>query len=234
MEVLPGLHWVDQIWDTKVYLWVEDDGVVVIDAAMPGRATAVWRYLESLGYPPEAVQEIWLTHGDIDHIGNVAALKAGSGAKVVAHHGDVPLVGGQAARAVRAGPLTGGLEKAFNWAIRRLFAYQPVLVDRPVEDGDLLGDWQVVHTPGHTPGSACYYHPDRGILIVGDALNHRRGRLGAPPALFSYDMAQAHASIQKIAALDFEVCCFGHGPPLVEKAGERVRAFAHALQSAGE
>lgn len=230
MEVVPGLHWVDQIWDTKVYLWIEDDRVVVIDAAMPGRALAVWRYLEALGYPPGAVQAIWLTHGDIDHMGSVAALKTGSGAEVVVHHGDVPLVDGRATRAVRAGRMTGSLEKTFNWAIRRLLAYQPVPVDHPVEDGDLLGEWHVVHTPGHTPGSACYYHPGRGILIVGDALNHRRGRLGAPPSLFSYDWDQALVSILKIAALDFEVCCFGHGPPLVEKAGQRVRAFAHALQ----
>jgi glyoxylase-like metal-dependent hydrolase (beta-lactamase superfamily II) len=42
-------------------------------------------------------------------------------------------------------------------------------------------------------------------------------------------MAQAHASIQKIASLDFEVCCFGHGPPLRENAAERVRAFAGSL-----
>jgi glyoxylase-like metal-dependent hydrolase (beta-lactamase superfamily II) len=113
--------------------------------------------------------------------------------------------------------------------VRNLFRYQPTPVDRLVEDGEDLGSWQVVHTPGHTPGSVCFYHPERKLIIVGDALNFRRGRLGAPPPMFTPDMAEAHASIRKIAALDFEICCFGHGPPLAENAGRRVRAFAESL-----
>jgi glyoxylase-like metal-dependent hydrolase (beta-lactamase superfamily II) len=92
----------------------------------------------------------------------------------------------------------------------------------------------VVHVPGHTPGSVSFYHPARKIVVVGDALNYQRGRLGAPPPLFSYDMAQAYASILKIAALDFEVCCFGHGPPLLRDARQQVQAFADSLQPAGE
>ena len=63
MEVVPGLHWVDGIWDTKVYVLAEESRLVVIDAAMPGRANAVWRYLESLGYPPGAVQERTTSEG---------------------------------------------------------------------------------------------------------------------------------------------------------------------------
>ena len=231
---MPGLHWVERIWDTKVYVLFEGDRLVVIDAAMPGRAGAVWRYLDWLGYSPEAVDEIWLTHGDIDHMGSVAALKAGSGAKVVAHRADVPLVDGQADRRLGPLPLAEAYERLFNWAIRRVLRYRPIPVDHPVEDGDDLGGWQVVHVPGHTPGSVSFYHPARKIIVVGDALNYQKGRLGAPPPLFSYDMAQAYASIQKIAALDFEVCCFGHGPPLLKDATQRVRAFANSLQPAGE
>jgi len=229
MEVVPGLHWVDSIWDTKVYLLLDEERPVVIDAAMPGRAGAVWRHLEALGYAPEAVRAIWLTHGDIDHMGSVAALRERSGAHVVAHRADAPLVNGTAARQLGPLPLAGIYRRIFNTAVRSLLRYRPTEVDRPVEDGDTLGEWQVIHTPGHTAGSASFYHPERKVIIVGDALNHRRGRLGAPPPVFTPDMAQAHASIQKIASLDFEVCCFGHGPPLRENAAERVRAFAGSL-----
>jgi hydroxyacylglutathione hydrolase len=234
MEVVPGLHWVERIWDTKVYVLFEGDRVVVVDAAMPGRARAVWRYLDSFGFSPGAVHEIWLTHGDIDHMGSVAALKADSGARVVAHRADAPLVDGRAERGLGPVPRAEMYQKVFNWAIRRLLGYQPTAVDHVVEDGDSLGGWQVVHVPGHTPGSVCYYQRARKIIIVGDALNYKRGRLGAPPLLFTPDMTQARASIQKIAALDFEVCCFGHGPPLLKDAGPRLRAFADSLQPAGE
>jgi glyoxylase-like metal-dependent hydrolase (beta-lactamase superfamily II) len=235
MEILPGLHWVERIWDTKVYVLVENGRLIVVDAAMPGRAGAVWRHLESMGYSPEAVDEIWLTHGDIDHMGSVAALKAGSGAKVVAHRADAPLVDGRADRELGPLPLNGIYQRLFNWAIRWVLRYQPIAVDRPVEDGDDLGDWRVVHVPGHTPGSVCFYNPAQKIVITGDALNHRpwrrRGRqhLGAPPAAFTPDMAQAHASIRKIAALDFEVCCFGHGRPLMENARQQVQMLADSL-----
>jgi len=227
MEVVPGLHWVERIWDTKVYVIVEDEGLVVVDAATPGRAAAVWRHLETLGYRPQAVRQIWLTHGDVDHMGSVGALKAASGAEIVAHENDVSLVEGHADRVVGPVALSGIYHWLFNWGIRRI--YRPAKVDQPVKDGDRLGNWLVVHVPGHTPGSVCYYHPGRGIALVGDAINHRQGRLGAPPKLFTYDMDQAHASISKIAGLDFEVCCFGHGPPLVKDARQRVQAFAGSL-----
>ena len=229
MEVVPGLHWIDAIWDTKVYLLLDGDRPVVVDAAMPGRAGAVWRHLALLGCEPEAVGEIWLTHGDIDHMGSVAALKARSGAKVVAHRADAPLVDGTANRELGPLPLSGTYQGIFNLAVRYLFRYRPAKVDCPAEDGDTLGSWQVIHTPGHTAGSASYYHAERKIIIVGDALNHRRGRLGAPPPMFTPDMAQAHESIKRIAGLDFEVCCFGHGPPLKSNAAQRVRAFAERL-----
>ena len=232
MEVVPGLHWVERIWDTKVYVWVEGERVVLIDAAMPGRAGAVWQHVESLGHAHDAVDEIWLTHGDIDHMGSVAALKAASGASVVCHRADAGLVDGQLSREL--GPLSfaGAYQPLFNLFVTRVLRYQPAAVDHPVEDGDVLGRWQVVHVPGHTAGSVCYYNSERGIAIVGDALNHRRGRLGAPPRMFTPDMEEAWASIRRIADLDFEVCCFGHGAPLLKDARERVQGFAESLPGA--
>jgi hydroxyacylglutathione hydrolase len=227
MEVVPGLHWVERIWDTKVYLLIEDDRIVIVDAATPGRAGAIWRYLASLGYPPRAADEIWLTHADIDHMGSVAALQAGSGARILAHRADAPLVEGSADRELGPVPLAGAYQQIFNWVVHRIF--RPATVDRALADGEALGAWHVVHVPGHTPGSVCFYHPGRGIVLVGDALNHRSDRLGAPPPMFTPDMEQAYASIRKIAALEFDVCCFGHGPPLLENAQQQVRAFADSL-----
>ncbi len=229
MEVAPGLHWVDHIWDVKVYILLERERTILIDAAMPGREKAIWQHLAALGRPPEAVDEIWITHGDIDHMGSVAALKQRSGAQVVVHQADAPLVEGRRERELGPVPGSGFLQQAFNGSIRHLFRYQPVQVDRAVADGQRLGDWEVVHVPGHTPGSVCYYHPERRIVVVGDALNYKRGHLGEPPQIVAPDPAQARASIHRIADLDFRVCCFGHGAPLKENARQRVRAFADSL-----
>jgi glyoxylase-like metal-dependent hydrolase (beta-lactamase superfamily II) len=229
MEIVPGLHWVDRIWDTKVYLLLEGEDVIVVDAATPGRARAVLRHLESLGRPPSAIKEIWLTHGDIDHVGSSAALQAVSGARVLAHEADVPLIEGEADRELGPVFLAAPAQRLFNGAVNHVLRYRAPRIDRRLRDGDRLGDWQVIHVPGHTAGSACFYHAQRGIALVGDALNHHGGRLGAPPVTFTVDMARAYASIRRLAALDIEVCCFGHGPPLLSHARERIRAMAESL-----
>ncbi len=230
MEVVPGLHWVERIWDTKVYLWLEGERVVVIDAATPGRSGSVRRHLASMGIGIEAVDEIWLTHGDIDHMGSVAALKAASGARVVSHRADAPLVEARAVRQLGPSYQSATYDRLFSWAVLSVFRYQPTVVDHQVEDGDSLGAWQVVHVPGHTPGSLCYYHPGRKIAIVGDAINRRRGKLGPPPRLFTPHPEKARESVGKLADLDIDVCCFGHGPPLVGDAGRQIRALATSLQ----
>jgi glyoxylase-like metal-dependent hydrolase (beta-lactamase superfamily II) len=229
VEIVPGLHWVDAIWDAKVYILCEDDGAVIVDSGMPGREKAIWRHLDLLGYVPGDVRQIWLTHGDIDHAGSAAALKARAGAEIVAHREDIALVEGRAGRAL--GPVRGaaGLERLFNWAIARVLRYTPAQVDQPVKDGDELGAWRVVHTPGHTPGSVCFHDAQRGILIAGDALRHRRGNLLPPPRLLAPALAASRASVSRIAALDFEICCFGHGAPLVGDASARVRRLAGSL-----
>jgi glyoxylase-like metal-dependent hydrolase (beta-lactamase superfamily II) len=233
MEIVPGLHWVERIWDTKVYLLLQGEDVIVVDAAMPRRSPAVLEHLEALGRPPSAVKEIWLTHGDIDHVGSSAALQAATGARVVAHVADVPVIEGQADRVLGPVRLATPAQRLYNGAIHHLLRYRAPRVDRAVQDGDRLpGDWQVIHVPGHTAGSACFYHADRAIAIVGDAVNHRQGRLGAPPFTFTEDMARAYESIRRLATLDIEVCCFGHGPPLLSQARQRIRALADTLPQA--
>lgn len=234
MEVVPGLHWVDRIWDTKVYILLETERVIVVDAAMPSRAEHIWLHLASLGYAPEHVDQIWLTHGDIDHMGSVAQLKAQSGAEIVAHSGDAPLVSGERIRGLGSFPLAQGMQRLHNWVVRYALRYEPATVDRTVEDGDTLGEWSVVHVPGHTSGSVCYYHRQRRIAFVGDAVTHRMGRLGIPPSVIDVDARQARASVQTIANLGVDVCCFGHGPPLVKNTQQRLQALAESLQSAGE
>ncbi len=66
-------------------------------------------------------------------------------------------------------------------------------------------------------------------MICGDIIDHRRGRLAPPPKPFTADMDQAIASLRRLAKLDFDVLCPGHGPPLVGGADQKVRAMVRAL-----
>lgn len=95
-----------------------------------------------------------------------------------------------------------------------------------LEEGDGLPGlpgWQVLHTPGHTPGSVCLWHAQEGVLIVGDAMESRGGRPGLPSRLFSVDLAQAHSSIRRLALLDVGVLCFSHFRPITTGAPAHLR-----------
>ena len=66
----------------------------------------------------------------------------------------------------------------------------------PIEDGDVLpvlGGLEVVHTPGHTPGSVCLYGARDRVLFVGDVLQRRRGRVSFASGLYSDDHARREA-----------------------------------------
>jgi glyoxylase-like metal-dependent hydrolase (beta-lactamase superfamily II) len=89
----------------------------------------------------------------------------------------------------------------------------------PLADGDVLpvlGGLEVIHTPGHTPGSVCLYARQSGLLFVGDVLQRRFGRVSAASGLYSDDPAAARSSLQRLAELDVKTVVFSHYPPLVD------------------
>jgi glyoxylase-like metal-dependent hydrolase (beta-lactamase superfamily II) len=81
-----------------------------------------------------------------------------------------------------------------------------------LEEGDLTLDgetFQVIHTPGHSPGHICLYWPRHKALIAGDLIFAQGvGRVDFPGG----DGAQLKASIERVAALDLEWVLPGHGP----------------------
>ena len=110
-----------------------------------------------------------------------------------------------------------------NWIGQRImFRLSPCKVDRYLEARDVidaLGGLQVIHTPGHTPGSMCLYQQERKILFCGDVLFNAypitgKPGLQLPLSLVSVDNAGAYASAVKLSALDVQVLCPGHGEPI--------------------
>jgi glyoxylase-like metal-dependent hydrolase (beta-lactamase superfamily II) len=95
----------------------------------------------------------------------------------------------------------------------------PYTVDEPLTDGQLLllGDthWQVVTTPGHTPGHVALWQPEERLLAVGDAMSdYDVGMVNL--ALDGPDVAKtALASVQRMVDLDPRVILPAHGriPP---------------------
>jgi glyoxylase-like metal-dependent hydrolase (beta-lactamase superfamily II) len=230
IEVAPGVLQLSLPLSNTFFIET-DDGLALVDAGMRWDAGAIRRAARRLGWPKRPLRTIVLTHGDLDHLGAVSHLVEATGASVIAHRAEIPLI---AARGWRPAVAGSGLMRlgaaVYGLALRVVLPAKPVTVDRPVEDGDELpGGFRVVHTPGHTRGHMSLYHPGKRVLIVGDAMNNA-GRLSGPVALFTPDMAQARSSVRRLAELDVEAVGFGHGPPLRSGAGAQIRALAQSLK----
>jgi len=82
-------------------------------------------------------------------------------------------------------------------------------------EGDLtIGDntFQVIATPGHSPGSVCFYWPDQKMLFTGDVIfNNGIGRTDLPGGSGSL----LKESIKRISELDVEYLLTGHGEIVV-------------------
>jgi glyoxylase-like metal-dependent hydrolase (beta-lactamase superfamily II) len=136
-------------------------------------------------------------------------VKGKTGARVVMHPVDAAEVrkGGRGRAMSFRGPMT-----VFNGIFKGEIKLAPADVEDEVEDGDVLpGGLRVVHTPGHSDGHLSLLWPERGLLIAGDTCWHLT-RLAYMP--FYVDFEEAKRSLAKLARLDFEVACFGHGRPL--------------------
>ncbi|MBS1253109.1 MAG: putative metallo-hydrolase YflN [Anaerolineales bacterium] len=215
------------------YIWISDEGPVVIDAGPPGAGTTIIDALTALDYRSQDVVALLVTHGDFDHVGGLAALKQACDAPVVAAEGEVALIEGRVPHQTRlrqpsaVGRVLGLLAGA---AIRVIGAPDPVTVDvvlTPVSDTS-PGGLRPIPTPGHTAGHTSYLALQAGILFAGDALRNQGG-LSTPPRMATEDMAEARRSIKQLAMLSFGVACFGHGSPITQNADEKIRRLAETL-----
>jgi hydroxyacylglutathione hydrolase len=191
------------------YVVETGDGLMVIDTGMPGNADKVLAFVRGLGRAPEDVRTIVLTHADIDHVGSLAPLKRATGAAIAIHAADAPALAGTGPGKKRSGAV--GLLMA---AMPRFFPLEHVQADVELNDGDTVGGFRVLHTPGHTPGSITL-HRD-GVVFSGDALlSDAEGHESPPRKAMSGDWEQAQRSADKIRALGYRVLLTGHGEPVV-------------------
>ncbi|MGF1505785.1 MAG: MBL fold metallo-hydrolase [Chloroflexi bacterium] len=208
------------------YLIEHEDGLTLVDTAVKPVAGRILSELEQDNRVPNDITEIVITHAHPDHVGGLPQLHNATGAPVICHHIEAPYVEGDE-------PIPRP-EKSELKPLERLLWMPPdtvpgTPVDRTVEDGEFIGQWQVVHTPGHAPGHISLWQPETKILIAGDALANTFNNLGRPFPPFTADMATAIESIHRLAELEPAIICPGHGAVLDFAAAAKLKLFAEQL-----
>lgn len=211
----------------NAYLVEGPRGLTLVDTGHARCAARLAAEIEGGGFALKDIEQIVITHSHFDHSGGAALLLDRHRVKVLAHPEDIPVLRGLAAD--RLAGVAGWLSRL---AVRLWFPYRPLDVVVPLRQGEALRalpHWQVMHTPGHTPGSISLYQPAERVLICGDALSNKSGALGLSPRLFNGDNAQAEDTARRLAQLDCDVLCCGHGPVVRQGASERLKAMSADL-----
>ncbi len=186
--------------ENTVVIW--DDGFPECAIVDPGCCTGediseVEGFIERKGLRPV---KILLTHGHFDHIYGAKALSGKYGIEVLMHPGDLKTV-------AKAALYT----EAFGIPpVDNSFTTTPVHEGNIVDIGKGLS-FEVIETPGHTPGSVCYYCRKDRLLLSGDTLFRGSiGRTDLPGG--DYD-ALMKGILGKIMTLPGDVLIItGHGP----------------------
>jgi glyoxylase-like metal-dependent hydrolase (beta-lactamase superfamily II) len=242
MEIVRGLHCLAGVGlGVNAYLWrppfgsgdsTEAGGPIVFDCGYPWQTPALFHSLAALGCPVQQVAAVAVTHDDFDHTGGLAELLAASGAAVIAHRLEVESLQSPFWREMprRNNPASFVL-RAVTGVAYAARPKQPVTVTRPVEDGEAIGGgWIAVHTPGHTPGHLAFWHGANRVLIAGDALGSiMRGEIRCAGDNYSVDSQEIVQSVRKLAELQPDTICFGHGPEIVGGAAAALARLARSL-----
>lgn len=206
---------------------IEEGGLLtVVDAGNPKQYEQLPAALAKLGKSLDDIEAIVLTHAHGDHLGSAARIKDTSGASVHIHHGDTALATGGAHREYER-HYVRDLKHKYAWKAMTFFLRGGATKAPPVHevveftDGETLdipGRPVVIHTPGHTDGSACLALPYRKILFTGDALvtlsivtGERTPRI--MPGSFNKNSPQSLESLNELKGSDAEVILPGHGEP---------------------
>jgi glyoxylase-like metal-dependent hydrolase (beta-lactamase superfamily II) len=235
MELAPGLHRIGNDI-VAAHLIVTDDGITLVDAALPGHYTDLRRELAAIGRPLSDIKGIVLTHGDSDHIGFAERLRSELGIPVYVGAEDADrATGTKPPSTPKDARRLGAALGFFAYAIRKGgLRMSPVREVVPVHDGDMLdlpGGPVIIGMPGHSPGSVAVHVPAVKAVFVGDELTTRNvltGVTGPQPAPFTDDQGVSSSSLERIAGLDVDWIVPGHGPVWTQGAPALVAAYRAA------
>jgi len=192
------MKWQHRPFPDANLLLLEGRDAALVDSGFVGHADETTEWVNA---HTDNLRLVVNTHWHSDHVGGNAALQSG-GAAIAGSSLD-------AQDLARRDP-SCCLSEYLDQPVR------PYTIDQPLDDGQIMrlgqADWQIVATPGHTPGHLALWQPDERILVVGDALSHYdvgwvNLALDGPDAATT-----ALKSLQRLSDLDPHMLLPSHGP----------------------
>ena len=236
VEVMPGIRRLS-LGICNFYLIDGGGKLILVDAGTPSDWKLLAQAVAQLGREIDDLEAILLTHAHADHTGFAERARTEAASTVWIHRRDADV-----ARSGKVGKSEGRLTSyllhgefyrtVFSLARRGGAKIIPIHEVSTFDDGqelDLPGSPRVVHTPGHTAGSACIVLAERRVLLTGDALvtrNPLTGRVGPQvmPSAFNADTGQAMRSLARVQALEADTVLTGHGEPWTDGIAAAVAA----------
>lgn len=182
-NVPPGIHTIRGLMGVCHLLVDEHGDAVLLDTGLIGERWQIRWWLKRLGLKPESIKAILLTHGHVDHVGNLAWVRHFSGAPIYAHRAEQAHIDGRF-------PYTG----ASRWCGRMervaydVINYRPARIDRFIDEGDELPFWgglRVLHLPGHTEGHCGFFSERHQLLFSGDLFASYFFKVHLPPPILN-------------------------------------------------
>jgi len=187
--------------------------IALIDASSSANAGQILSGLKSLDIAPENIDQILFTHGHADHFGCSALFPK---AEKRMHLADAEHLA----------------VKDTNFTFSDALGEKTIpRIDSHFKESDLIElkpfSLKVLGTPGHTPGSVCFFDEKQGLLFSGDTLFQGScGRTDLPCGSDS-DLIE---SLEKISKLPYSLLLPGHGLVLKENQKENVSEVLKTLK----
>ena len=204
-EVVPDVYLLRGSRGCNVYLLVDRSTPTLIDGGMWLGARGVRNAVREVLGPDSGASYLLLTHSHRDHAGAARRLRKNLGAEVGVHGAEAGVSGESAP------------PRRVRWSTSRI---EPGLELTDGLELPVLGGLQVVHVPGHTPGSVCLYLRERRVLFTGDLFVSYRDRLSRPYMGPESDGAAYLASLSRVRDLDAGTMLPGHGYPVRDDVRE--------------
>jgi glyoxylase-like metal-dependent hydrolase (beta-lactamase superfamily II) len=230
MEILPGIHRIQSDLGVRFmcqYLLVGEDRTVLVDTGLAGTPEEVIiPYLGEIGLSLEEIDEVLISHADLDHCGGNRALKE--------RHPSLWFSCGEPDRAYVENNRVM-LAEIYGWSEPYGFGpaeetkasiLEDLGGDSPIDAGLRGGETmrlgpdrriEILHLPGHTPGHLGIWDPKNGAAIIIDAvletgIYDREGNRLIPPRYF--DVARYQSTIRRLQSMRPEHLLTAHYPPM--------------------